>query len=122
MRTNSHEMMHRTERADCSPFLDNYVSAKCSRIGENDMIANHTIVRDVCVCHYQYVIAHACQAAALYGATIDGGKLADYVVVANLEARWFACIADVLWCEADTAKREELIVRANPGRAFDHNM
>src|SRR5690349_21425280 len=111
MRSNAHKVVHRAERADRGPFLDDYVPTKRCRICENDMIANHTIMRNVRVRHNQHVIAHAGQAAALDGTAIDGGELTDHVVIPDFEPSRFAGIADVLWGEANRAKRKELIVR-----------
>ena len=59
MSADAHEVMHRAESADCGPFLNDYVPTKRRRIGEDDVIANDTIVRDVRIRHDQRVAAHA---------------------------------------------------------------
>ena len=65
------------------------------------------IVRDVGVSHDQHVAAHAGQSAAFHRAAVDGDKLANLVVVADLEPRGFAGVGEVLRRHADRAEGKE---------------
>ena len=122
MRSNSHKVVDRAKSADRGPLLDDNVAAKRRRIGENDVIANDAIVRNVGICHDERVAAHVGEPAALYGATIDSGELADHIVISYFEPGCFARITHVLRCEPDRAKGKELIMCADPARAFHHNV
>ena len=108
-----------TERAYRGPFLDRNVAAEGCGIGQNHVVANHAIMRDVGVSHNQDVAAHAGQSAALNGAAVDGNELANLVVVANFQARGFASVGQILRCHPDRAKREEAVVGANLGGPLD---
>ena len=88
-------------------------------IGQNDVVADDAIVRDVSVGHHQRVAADASHPAALDRAPVDGDKLANLVVVADLEPRGFAGVGDVLRRHADRAEGKEAIVRADFRRSFD---
>ena len=70
------------------------------------MVADDAIMRDMGVGHDQRVAANASQSAALDGAAVDGDKLANLVVVANLEARRFTGVSDVLRRHADRSRKE----------------
>src|SRR6185437_17047329 len=61
MSADAHKMMHRAKCADRGILLDNHVAAKRCSVGQNYVIANHAIVRDVRIGYYQYVAAHAGQ-------------------------------------------------------------
>ncbi len=43
-------------------------------------------------------------------------------MISYFEPGWLASVADVLWCEPDGAKGKELIMCADPARAFHHNV
>src|SRR6185312_7309042 len=77
------------------------------------------IVRDVSVGHDQRVTAHARHPAALDGAPVDGDKLANLVVVADLEPGGFAGVSDVLRRHADRTEGKEAVVRADFRRSLD---
>ena len=102
--------MHRTERAHNSPLSDRDVAAEGRGVGQNDVVADVAIVRDVGVSHHQYMAAHASQSAALDGAAVDGDKLANLVMVADLEPRGFAGVGEVLRRHADRAEGKEAVV------------
>ncbi len=94
-------MVYGTERANHSPFFDDDMAAQSCSIGEDDVVADYAVMGNVGVGHDQSMAADARQASALGGAAIDGNELADNVVVADLEARGLAFIAQVLRGESD---------------------
>ena len=86
------------------------------------MAANLAIMRNVRVGHDQVVIADPRASAALHRSAIDGDKLANLVMVANLQPRRFARIRNVLWSRANRTKGGEAIVSANCCRALNNNV
>ena len=87
------EMMDRAERAYLGPVTDYDVTTEGCGIGQQDVITDEAIVRDVSVSHDEGVIADTREATAFYGATVDGYELADFIVITNFQARRFASIA-----------------------------
>ena len=110
MRSDANEVMHRTQRAHHRPLSDRDMAAEGRSVGQNDVVADVAIVRDVGVSHDQYMASHASQAAALDGAAVDGDELANLVMVTDLEPSGFAGVGEVLRRHADRAKRKEAVV------------
>ena len=112
---NSYELVHRTEGPHHGPILHRDMPPKSRSIGHDDMVANDAIMRDVRVGHEERVIPHAGQAAAFDRAPIDGDEFPNLVVIADLQACWFAGITDVLRCKADRTERKESVIGADSG-------
>ena len=91
-------------------------------IDQHGVILDHAIVTDVGVGHDEQVAANFGEASALRRAAINGHKLADFVVIADLEAGWFAFVSDVLRRHTDGAEGKESVVGADSGRSFDGHM
>ena len=106
VRPDADKVMDRAQRSHHRPLSDRDVAAQGRGIGQDDVVADDAIVRDMGVGHDQRVAANAGQSAALDGAAVDGDKLANLVVVADLEARRFAGVGDVLRRHADRTRRE----------------
>ena len=119
VRADAHEVVHRAQRADRGPILDDDMAAQGGGVGHDYMIADGAIVSDVGVGHEEIVTADAGEASAFDGAAIDGDELANEVVVADFEARGFAVVADILRREADGRKRKEAIMGADFRWAID---
>ena len=117
--TDANKMVHRTKRAHRRPFFDDDMASKSCGVGEDDVVADDAIMCDVGVGHDQRVIADAGQASALCSAAIDGDKFADGVVVADLKARRFTFVAEVLWGQSNGRKREEAVAGADCRGAFN---
>jgi hypothetical protein len=79
-------------------------------------------MRNVRVSHDQVVVAEARAPATFDRPAIDGDKLTDFVMVANLQPRRFARISNVLRREANRTERGKAIVRANLRSAIDDDM
>src|ERR1700737_3705251 len=122
MRPNPHKMMHRAQRPYVCPVFHGYMPAERSRVRHNDVTANLAIVRNVGIGHDQVVVADPGASPALHRAAVDGDKLADYVMVADLQPCRFTRVGDVLRRQANRSKREETIVRANCRGAFDRDV
>ena len=119
---NANKMVHRTQRAHRGPFFHDNVASQSCGVGQDDVVADHAIMRDVGVGHDERVIADASEASAFGRAAIDGDKFADSVVVADFEARGFVFVAQVLRGESDGGEREEAIAGADFCRAFDDDV
>src|SRR5208337_217793 len=119
MRSNAYEVMHRTQRPYRRPVSHGYVPAQRGCVGHDDVAANLTIMCDVGIGHDQVVAADPGASPALYGAAIDGDKFTNGVMVADLQPRRFAGIADVLRRHANRGKREENVARADFRGTFD---
>ena len=117
--TDANEVMHRTQRAHHRPLPDRDVTSQGRGVGQNHVIADVAIVRDVGVGHDQRVAADPSQPAAFDGAAIDGDELADFVVIADFEARGLAGVGQVLRRHSDRAEGKESIVGADPVGPFD---
>src|SRR6266478_84228 len=118
MRADTHEMVHRTKRADAGPVFNGNVPAERGGVGHDDMASNLAIMSDVSVGHDQVMVADLREPAAFYRAAIDGNELANLVVIADFQARRFARVRDVLRRQADRREREESIVDADLRRSF----
>ena len=112
-------MVHRTERSYLGPFLHRDVSAESRSIREEHMIADEAIMSHVHISHNQCVTTDTGQAATFHRAAVDGHELPNGIVVANLQARRFALVAEVLRRQADRGERKETVVRTDFARPFD---
>ena len=96
VRADANKMVHRTKRADLRPLLHLHVAAQGRRVGQNNVIADFAIMRDVRLSHNQDMAPHASHAAAFYGAAADGNELANLVVVADFKTGRFAGVGQIL--------------------------
>ena len=120
--TDANKMVHRTKRAHSSPFFHDDMASQSCGVGEDNVVADYAIVRNMRVGHDERVIADAGEASTLCGAAIDGDKFADGVVVADFKARRFAFVTQVLRGESDRRKRKKAISRADRCGPFDGNV
>ena len=115
-------MMHRTKRAHRGPFFNGDVSSQSRGVGEDYIISDHAIVRDMDVRHYQSSISDSSQTAALYRPAIDCHEFADYIVIADFEAGWFSRVGNILRSQSDGRERKKRIIAPNSRRAFDRDV
>jgi hypothetical protein len=76
------------------------------------VIADEAVVSDVRISHDEAVAADSRDSAALSGSAVDGDVLADVVMVTDLEARFLAFGAEVLWGGSGRGEREEAVMAA----------
>src|SRR5690606_23360811 len=91
-------------------------------VGEHAMAADDAVVRDMRIGEEPVVVADAGAAAAVAGAAVDGGELADDVAVADLEPDALAAVLLVLRLAADRGMAVEMVVAADAGGAVDAAM
>src|ERR1700687_3721880 len=104
------------KRSHHRPFSDRDVPPQGCGIGQDDVVADDAIVCNMRIGHDQRVTAYAGHSAALDRTPVDGDKLANFVVVSDLETCWFTGVGEVLWRHADRREGKETIVRPDFGR------
>ena len=122
MGSDANVLMYGAKRAHHRPFFYGHVAAQGCGVGQDDVIADYAIVSHMSVGHDERLIADARQAAAFCGAAIDGDKLPDTVVVADLKAGRLAAVTQILRRQSDGGEREEAVAGANFRRAGDSNV
>src|SRR6267154_2036652 len=95
VRTDAHILMHRAERTHHRPLFDSYMPAQRCSIHQHAMVADHAVMADMSISHDQSMIANSGEAAALHRTAVDSDALANLVVVANLQTRWFASVRNI---------------------------
>jgi hypothetical protein len=115
----AHELMHGAERSDDGPLFDGDVAGDGRSVDQHDVIFDEAVVADVGVGHDEQMAADFGEASAFDGAAIDGDAFADFVVIADFEARGLVVVGDVLRSHADGGVGEKRIVVADFGWAFD---
>ena len=119
MRSDANKMMDRAQRSHHRPLSDGDMSSQGRGVGQDDVVSDHAIVRDVGVSHDQGVVANTSDSAAFDGAAVDGDKLANLVVIADLEAGGFPGVGKILRRHADRTEGKKAVVRTDFGRPFD---
>ena len=92
VRADSAELMNAAHPGRDHPFVEHAMAGYLSGVGQDRMVADEAVVRDVYIVHHQHVVADAREHPAALGAAVDGGELADAVVVADFQARGLVVI------------------------------
>ena len=79
------ELMHQGITAQCRPVLDRDVSSQGGAIGENGVIADETVMRDVGLRHDPVVVADTRQGFGLERAALNRDVFADRIAVADFD-------------------------------------
>ena len=87
--------MHRAQPGNRGLVLDRDVSGQLRAVGDDHVIADMTIVRQMHIAHQEAVAADA-RRDRVRGATIDGRVLAHGGFVADVDPRFLASILQVL--------------------------
>src|SRR3569623_1752617 len=116
------ELMYLAEAAKDHVILDHHMAGQRGIVGEDGVVADQAIVSEVHVGHDPIVVADPGDAAALFGAAIEGAEFADDVAVAVLEQSGFATVFLVLRHLAERRELENFIVAADARRAIDDDM
>src|SRR5579859_3776980 len=86
------------------------------------MVADDAVMGDVDVVHHQHAVADAGDHPAAFGAAMDGGELADLVVVADFQPRGFTVVLEVLRSGAERGELKDPVARADRGGSFDNRV
>src|SRR5882672_4012789 len=119
MRSDANEVMNRTEGPHHRPLSYGDMASQGCGVGQNHVIADIAIVRDMGVSHDQRVAADAGQSAAFDGTAVDSDELANLVVITDFQARRLAGVSQILGRHPDRAEGKEAVVRADFGWPFD---
>lgn len=109
-----HEAIAGDERAIV--YLD--MAAKQRAVGDDDVVADVAVVRDVGVGHEEIVVPNYCIFFVFVGA-MNGHAFAKGVVVSNAQARRSVFVFQVLRSFADNCACKNFVVRANGAVAGD---
>src|SRR6266700_3718533 len=112
-------MMNRTKRAHRGPFFHDDMASQSCGIRQNDVVADYAVMSNVGVGHDERVASNARDSAALGCAAIEGRKLADDIVVSDLEPRRLSFVTNVLRGHPNGGKRKKAVASADFRRARD---
>src|ERR1035437_7094878 len=113
------KLMDAGEGADVGPIADGDVAGEGDAVGHDDAIADARVVGDVDVGHEQVVAANGGDQSPALGSAMDGDEFADAVAVADAGLGALALVLEVLRGHAGGAVREEEVILADPGGAFE---
>src|SRR4029078_8029339 len=88
-------------------------------VSHHDLVSDAAIVCDVRKRHEEVVAADDREATTADGAAVHGGELAEYIAIADLEARGLALVLEILRRVADRRELENLVLGADGGRPLD---
>ena len=111
--------MHAGERADRRVVLDRDVTGERCGVGENRLVPDMAVMRDVRVGHEEIVVADLGDSSTAGRAAMDRDELSNDVAAADLEPRQLAAELQVLRDQADGGHRENLVFVADLGEAVD---
>src|SRR5690606_12546995 len=122
MRADPAALVHAGEPAEDHLVADLDVAGEGGVVGEHAAVADLAVVGDVHVGQQPVVVADPGDAAAVAGAAVDGGELADHVAVADHQLGALAFELLVLRVAADGGMAMDAVVAADPGWALDAAM
>src|ERR1019366_6951941 len=113
------ELMDADERAYVGPIADGDVTGERDAVGHDHVVADAYVVGDVGVSHQQVVAADRGDQSPALGAAMNGDEFADAVAMADAGLGALALVFEVLRGHAGRAVREEEVILADPGGAFE---
>ena len=90
-------------------------------VGEDAVVAYDAVVSDVRVSE-KVVVAADCGWRVGRCRAVDGAALAEGIAITYFEKCWLGFVFQILGALADGGEREERVVVANAGRAFDDDV
>ena len=97
MATDPAELVHAGKSAQNGKIINVYMTCQGGIIGEDRVITHLAIMRYMDVCHDPVVITNPGYPSALRRSAVDGAKLPDNVIGADLQKRFsFALVLFVL--------------------------
>src|SRR5436190_15211904 len=117
-----HELVHQRGRTEDRPVADDDVAGELAGVGENGLVADLAVVREVHVGHDPVLVAQPRDAGIERRAAVDGHVLADGVVVADLHAGVLAGVFLVLRRRAKRGEVEDLVAAADLQAAVEHHV
>ena len=102
------ELMHSAEAADDSMVFDDDVAGESAVVGKDDVVPNSAVMSNVRISE-KIVVTADHGFCIRHRATIHGAKLAEAVVIADLEERRLTGIFEILSALANGAKGKKTI-------------
>lgn len=122
MRTYSAKLVNTTKASADHPIPDVNVAGQRCVVGQNGLIADYTVMRDMTIGHDPVVVTECCFAGILRRASANRAKLSNRVPVAYDKARRFARVLLVLGVVPDGRELIDVIVFANCRRTMDDHV
>ncbi len=95
MASDAHELVHSAQAGDDGPVFDGHVASELHDVGQNDIVSNVTVVREMDVRHQQTVSSHA-RLEGMRSAAIDRCVLTNHGPVADLDGGLLAGVLEIL--------------------------
>ena len=112
--TDASKLMAERATTDNSEIRALNLAGELASVGDNDVIAENTVVAKVAICHDE-VVAAKDSLATRSGTAVDGCALADGVIVANLASRFLALELEVLRDSTYNSVLRNAVVLAHTG-------
>jgi hypothetical protein len=116
------KLMHARISTDACPISDLDMSGERRRICHDYFVSKQAVVRNVCLCHQQIIIADPGCPAAAGRAAVDRHEFANMISFSDLGPGRFAGVFQVLRSEADRNERVNVRSVADLCISFDHDM
>ena len=98
------------------------VPGKLGIVGEDGVIPDLAIVREMHISHHPVVVAETGDAGVLHGTEIERAEFADRIAIADFKPRGLPRILLVLRCCTDRRKLKDAVVAADLGVPADDRM
>lgn len=121
MAADAHKLMYGTHAANDRKIIDGHVPSQIDCIGEDGMVADHTIVGHMRVGHHEDIVFEDGR-STLQGATVDGGILANRAIFPDDAGRFFSAKFEVLRNTGNHGTRENPSVFANSCAVIDDDV
>jgi hypothetical protein len=120
--TDTTELMHAGISADIRAIIYRDMTGKRGGVGHNDMIAKHTIVRDMSLGHQEAIITDLRQSPATRGATMDSHELPDARAAADYGLCFLTGELQILRRQPNRNKRMYIRLITDVRAAINHTM
>src|ERR1700680_468807 len=95
MAADPHELVHSAQTGDDGPVFDRHMASELDDVGQNYIVSNVTVVRQMDVRHQQTVSSHA-RLEGMRGAAIDRCVLANHGPVTDLDGGFLTGVLEIL--------------------------
>jgi hypothetical protein len=122
MRANSAELVYTGKATQNRVIVYANMAGQGGVIGENRVVADDTIMRDMHISHDPIIVADTGNPGILNRAGVKRAKFANDIVIANVQSGWFTGIFFVLRLFAERNKLKNPIAKADARMTGDDGM
>src|SRR5438067_51153 len=122
VRADVHELVYERGGAEDRPVAHRDVAGELAGVGEDGVVADLHVVREMHVGHHPVVVAKARDADVERSAAVDGDVFADGVVVADLHRGVLAVVLLVLRRRAERGEVEDAVIAPDADAAIAHDV